>query len=299
MGEAASELVNKLRKDGRFGYSSGDLHSSVGFIDRIGIESKLHSGLLASASQARHRNYRWTKYCPTPTQPSGRTPAWSTWPGLVFHTEFELPVTFGTGFVDILSDSQAIDRARDRMVGNAVKARPVEAQAQGRWTRSRNPPATERGAFAYFLRFAHRVGFHAWAQPDGQGVLLGNRTTTRTPSVNWSTCAAVRVVPTPSSAPASPAITPQCRRTSTSTARQQTWGQDSVIGYAVSEGAPFFKLFYITDDESDDRDHADAYAIYMLGKDAAPGVRLPNHSARVQRPGDRRHLQRGHRAQRA
>ena len=146
-------------------------------------------------------------------------------------------MTFGTGFVDILSDSQAIDRARDRMVGNAVKARPVKRRRKAvdllkeirpRPNEGHSLPSGSRIASLPRLGAARRTG----RAP-------GNRTTTRTPSVNWSTCVAVRVVPTPSSAPASPATTPSAVARLRLRQEQQAGDKSSVIGYAVNEGALF------------------------------------------------------------
>ena len=106
------------------------------------------------------------------------------------------------------------------MVGKAVKARPVKRRRKATDPLKEIRPRPNEGAFANFLRFAHRVGFHAWAQPDGQGVLLGEPNYDQDAIGELVNLRGGAVAPTPLSAPASPAITPASRRTSTSTARQ-------------------------------------------------------------------------------
>lgn len=258
-------LVNRLRKGGQFQLLVNGAPQLSGFIDKVAIESS-HSGTSVSVSGRDILSPVVDSHIDRKLAVKKNTSLVDL-AKLVFHTEFELPVTFGTGFVDILSDSQAIDRARDRMVGNAVKARPVKRRRKAVDPLKEIRPRPNEGAFAYFLRFAHRVGFHAWAQPDGQGVLLGEP--------NYDQDAIGELVNLRGGAGGTNTIE-RASITSDNTSvpshvyvygkSSKPGDKSSVIGYAVNEGAPFFKPFYITDDESDDKDHADAYAIYMLGK---------------------------------
>ena len=258
-------LVNRLRKGGQFQLLVNDAPQISGFIDKVAIESS-HSGTSVSVSGRDILSPVVDSHIDRKLAVKKNT-SLTDLAELVFHKEFELPVTFGEGFVQILSDSQAIDKSRDRMVGKAVKARPVKRRRKATDPLKEIRPRPNEGAFAYFLRFAHRVGFHAWAQPDGQGVLLGEP--------NYDQDAIGELVNLRGGAGGANTIE-RASITSDNTSvpshvyvygkSSKPGDKSSVIGYAVNEGAPFFKPFYITDDESDDSDHAHAYARYMLGK---------------------------------
>lgn len=258
-------LVNRLRKGGQFQVQVNGAAQLSGFIDRVAIESS-RSGTSVTVSGRDILSPVVDSHIDRKLAVDKNT-SLTKLAEIVFHREFELPVTFGAGFVEILSNAQAIDRARDRMVGKPVKARPVQRRRKATDPLKEIRPRPNEGAYAYFARFAHRVGFHAWAQPDGQGVILG--------SPNYDQDAIGELVNLRGGAGGANTIE-RASITSDNTSvpshvyvygkSSKPGDKSSVIGYAVNESAPFFKPFYITDDESDDKDHADAYARYMLGK---------------------------------
>lgn len=262
--ESRFYLLNRLRKGSQFVLEVNGAPQIGGFLDSVNIDSS-HSGTaievtgrdVLSPVVDSHINRKLAVKKGMSLRDLAR---------LVFHDEFALPVTFGNGLAEIGDTEAAVNKARDRAVGKTVKAKGKPRRRKVTDPDKEIRPRPNEGAFQYFSRFAHRVGYHAWAMPDGQGVLLGAPTYDQEPIgglVNLRGEGALNNIERAS-----------LRSDNTSLpshiyvyGKSSKPGDKSVpIGFAVNEGAPFFKPFYVTDDESDDKEHADAYARFLLGK---------------------------------
>jgi prophage tail gpP-like protein len=185
---------------------------------------------------------------------------------LVFQQEFQLPVTFGAGTVEIQDNDAAATAARSLAVGRAIPARPRPKRRRTTDPERELQPRSNEGAYAYFSRFAHRVGYHAWARPDGQGVVISSPCYDQDPMgelVNRRGTGAANTIERASIRSDNTAVPSHIYVYGKSS---KPGPKSTPIGLAVHEGAPFWKPFYVTDDECDDKEHADAYARFLMGK---------------------------------
>lgn len=258
--ESRFGLVNRLRKGSQFAVEVNDNPVLGGFIDSISIESS-HQGTFVEVTGRdvlspvvdSHINRKLAVK---------KTMSLTDMAELVFHQEFDLPV-------QILDEDDAAEQARNLAVGQVVKV----GNKNGRPRKKPKDPLKEiyprpnEGGWQYFVRFAHRVGYHAWAMPDGKGVVLGIPT--------YDQEASGELVNLRGGAGGGNTIERATLHSDNTAVPSHVYvygksskpGDKSVpIGYAVNEGAPYFKPFFVTDDESDDKDHADAVARFLLGK---------------------------------
>jgi prophage tail gpP-like protein len=179
---------------------------------------------------------------------------------LVLVEQFDLPITiFGEEADADTSRSMAVGR---RLVGKAKKGKKSPKDP----LKDLRPHANE-GGFAYLMRFAHRVGHHVWSIPDGSGVILGK------PSYEQeAACELMRKRGIHNSG----TNIEKGRVASNNTAVPSdvyVWGKgtkpgpkSNPIGYAHNDSAPYFKPFYVTDEESSSKEHCDTVARYVMGK---------------------------------
>lgn len=260
--ESRFGVVARLRKGSQFRVDVNDHPVLGGFLDSVAIDSS-HNGTFVEVTG---------RDILSPVVDSHINRKLAVKKGmsltdmaiLVFKTEFGLPV-------DILDADDAADQARNLAVGAVVKT-GGKGPAKRPRKKPKDPlkeiyPKPNEGGWAYFARFAHRVGYHAWAMPDGSGVVLGIPT--------YEQEASGELVNLRGGAGGGNTIEKASLRSDNTTVPSHVYvygksskpGDKSVpIGYAINESAPFFKPFYITDDESDDKEHADAVARFILGK---------------------------------
>lgn len=263
--ESRFYLVSRLRKGAQFILEVNGSPQIGGFLDSVSIDSS-HSGTTVEVAGRdvlspvvdSHIDRKLAVKKGMSLRDMAR---------LVFHDEFALPVVFGNGLADIGDDDAAVAKARDLAVG-----RPVPARPKGKRKRPTNPekeirPRPNEGGYQYFARFAHRVGYHAWARPDGQGVVIGAPT--------YDQDAIGELVNLRGGAGTGNNIERASLRSDNTSVPSHiyVYGKSSKpgdkstpIGLAIHEGAPYYKPFHVTDDESSDKDHADAYARFLLGK---------------------------------
>lgn len=258
-------LVRRLRRGSQFQVQVNGAPQISGFLDSVSIDSS-HGGTMVEVTGRdilspvvdSHIDRRLS----VPKGTSLRDLA-----KLVFHDQFALPVIFGGGTVVLGDTDAAAIAARNKAVGQTVAARPKAKRKKPTDPMKETRPRPNEGGFQYFSRFAHRVGYHAWAQPDGQGVVLG--------APCYDQDAIGELVNLRGGDGGGNTIERSSFRSDNTAVPSHVYvygksskpGDKSVpIGYAVNENAPYFKPFYVTDDESDDKDHADAYARFLLGK---------------------------------
>jgi prophage tail gpP-like protein len=183
----------------------------------------------------------------------------------VFAEEFHLPIIV---FDDDQDDGPA--KARNLSLGKPVSSKPRKGKKKARDPMKDLRPHPNEGGFQYFSRFAHRIGFHAWAIPDGSGVVIGTPTWDQEPAYSFKGLRG----DTPgrgsmnniedSSAKLDYTHVPShvfVRGKST-----KPGDKSQPIGFAEFPPAAYFKPFYVTDAESNDKDHANAVARFTLGK---------------------------------
>ena len=144
-------LVNRLRKGGQFQLLANGAPQLSGFIDKVAIESS-HSGTSVSVSGRDILSPVVDSHIDRKLAVKKNTslvdPA-----KLVLHTEFELPVTFGTG--SLTSRPIARPSTEHATAWSVMRSRHVRSSAGARrWTRSRRSARDRtRGHSLTFLRF--------------------------------------------------------------------------------------------------------------------------------------------------
>ena len=258
-------LVNRLRKGSQFQVQVNGAPQLSGFIDAVSIDSS-HSG---TSVEVAGRDIL-SPVVDSHVDRKLAVPKGVTLRGLarlVFQEQFALPVIFGRGLADLADSDAAAIAARNQAVGKPVAARPRAKRKRPTDPMKDVRPRPNEGGYQYFSRFAHRVGYHAWAQPDGQGVILG--------APCYDQDAIGELVNLRGGYGAGNTIERSSIRSDNTAVPSHVYvygksskpgDKSTILGYAVNESAPFFKPFYVTDEESDDKDHADAYARFLLGK---------------------------------
>lgn len=179
---------------------------------------------------------------------------------VLFQEHFALPIT-------VSDDDAVIVDGRNKALGKAVKAKAKKGKKKASDPQKEVYPRANEGGFQYFTRFAHRVGYHAWALPDGKGVVIGTPTYEQEPAGELR-----RLL-----GPAGRANTIERAKVRSDNTRvpshvyvrgkgSRPGDKSQILGFAVNEAAPYFKPFYVVDDESSTREHADTVARYLLGK---------------------------------
>jgi len=177
----------------------------------------------------------------------------------LFLDEFNLPIAI---FLDP-------DPPRAKAMGKAVSTKPKKGKHKTKDPLKEVRPHDNEGAFQYFIRFAHRVGYHAWADPDGSGIIIAAPTYDQQPAYQL-----VRRVSTTTGQGAANNIekgTLLSDNTSVPTdvyvrGKSTKAGEKAkYLGYAHRDG-PIFKPFYLGDDESDSKEHCDTVARFTLSK---------------------------------
>jgi prophage tail gpP-like protein len=182
----------------------------------------------------------------------------------VFVEEFDLPIT-------VFDDANnGADKARNISTGKKISAKPKKGKKTARDPLKDLRPHANEGGFQYFLRFAHRAGFHAWAMPDGSGVVIGTPTYEQPPSYTLRRLRAT----SPGRGGGNNIEKGSAKLDYTHVPSHvfvrgkgaKPGDKFTPLGYAVFDAAPYFKPFYVTDDESSTKEHADAVARFTLGK---------------------------------
>lgn len=179
---------------------------------------------------------------------------------LLFEQHFLLPIKVSAEDADVIG-------ARNKALGKPVSAKPKKGRKKPTDQLKEIYPKPNEGGFQYFVRFAHRVGYHAWAQPDGQGIVLGAPTYEQEPAGDLVLLRGD--FGTGNNILKSSIKSDNTRVPSHVYVRgkgSKPGDKSNVLGWAVNPDAPYFKPFYLTDDESATKDHADALARFTLGK---------------------------------
>jgi len=179
---------------------------------------------------------------------------------LLFQEHFLLPVTVSAEDADIIG-------ARNKGLGKPVAANPKKGKKKPTDQLKEIYPRPNEGGFQYFTRFAHRVGYHAWAMPDGQGVVLGAPTYEQEPAGDLVLLRGA--FGSGNNIEKASIKNDNTRVPSHVYVRgkgSKPGDKSNPVGYAVNADAPYFKPFYLTDDESATKEHADAVARFVMGK---------------------------------
>lgn len=132
-------------------------------------------------------------------------------------------------------------------------------------------PKDSEGGWQWFVRIAHRLGYHAWIMPDGSGLVVG------TPDYEQAPCAKLvrkRSIGLEGAGAGNNVLSSSAKFDATGLPSDVfVFGKDSkpgdkknFTGYAKSKNAVVFKPFYVRDDESSEQAHCDAYARLILSR---------------------------------
>jgi prophage tail gpP-like protein len=177
----------------------------------------------------------------------------------VFAEEFHLPIT-------VFDDLNDIDRGRNISAGRKIATKSRKGKRSTKDPMKELRPHANEGGFQYFTRFAHRVGFHAWAMPDGSGVIIGTPTWDQEPLCKLLGLRGQNKGNSIERAHGKLDLTQVPSDVWVRGKSTKPGDKSQPIGYAHFDAAPFFKPFYVTDAESDDKEHADTVARFILGK---------------------------------
>lgn len=179
---------------------------------------------------------------------------------LLFEQHFALPVKVSAEDADVIA-------ARNAGLGKPVSATPKKGRKKPTDQLKEIYPKPNEGGFQYFKRMAHRTGYHAWSRPDGQGIVIGAPTYEQEPAGD--------LVLLRGAFGTGNNILRTSIKTDNTHVPSHVYVQgkgskpgdkSSILGYAVNPDAPYFKPYYLVDDESATKDHADAVARFTLGK---------------------------------
>jgi prophage tail gpP-like protein len=168
----------------------------------------------------------------------------------------------------ILDDPGEQKLARDRGVGRPV----ASVAAQKRYKRKPKDllksvrPQPNEGAFQYLARIIQREGLHLWCSAEGDAI-LGGPDYEQEPAYDLTN----RIG---RDGGANNILTARVRRDQTgvpshiwvSGKSSKPGEKASPKGHATYPAQGLFKPFYVVDDQSDDRDHADIVAQFVLAK---------------------------------
>lgn len=178
--------------------------------------------------------------------------------------EFGLPMT-------VFDDANGgAEKARNLSTGKKISAKPKKGKRKVKDPLKDLRPHANEGGFQYLVRFAHRAGYHIWAMPDGQGVVIGTPTYEQPASYT-----ARRLRATSPGRGGGNNIEKGSAKLDYTHVPSDVYvrgkgskpgDKSQPIGYAHFDAAPYFKPFYVTDDESTSVDHANAVARFTLGK---------------------------------
>lgn len=251
-------LLGRLRKGAQFLLEINGNPVLGGFLDKVGMRSS-RAGRLVTIT-GRDVLSPVVDSNVDPRLPVKKGMSLMDLAKLLFEEHFLLPVKVSD------SDAVVID-GRNRAVGKPVKAKPKKGRRKTTDTLKEIYPKANEGGFQYFTRFAHRVGYHAWALPDGQGIVIG------TPTYEQEPAGELRLVR--GAAGLSNTIEESSIDSDNTRVPSHVFvrgkgskpgDKSNPIGCAINPDAPFFKPFYLTDEESATKDHADAVARFVMGK---------------------------------
>ena len=165
------------------------------------------------------------------------------------------------------------DLGRNMAVGKSIK---TKKQAGKRRRKFKDPaeglrPKDNEGGFQWFIRIAHRLGYHAWIMPDGSGVVVGGPDYEQEAAYAFTS---IRSEGLQGKGGANNILHASARLDITGLpSHVYVRGKGSkpgeakaYTGFAQNKMAPVFKPFYLCDDESTTQAHADALAKFTLGK---------------------------------
>ncbi len=178
--------------------------------------------------------------------------------------EFDLPII-------IFDDANGgAEKARNLSTGKKINAKPKKGKKKVKDPLKDLRPHANEGGFQYITRFAHRAGYHVWAMPDGSGAVIGTPTYEQPPSYTLRRLRAT----SPGRGGGNNIEKGSAKLDYTHVPSHvfvrgkgaKPGDKSKPIGFAEFVAAPYFKPFYVTDDESTTKDHADAVARFTLGK---------------------------------
>lgn len=163
--------------------------------------------------------------------------------------------------------------SRDLALGRAVK---TKGTASKRRRKFKDPadflrPKANEGGWQWFVRIAHRLGYHAWATPDGKGIVVGTPDYEQEPAYRLTSkrsqglqgLGAANNVKT---ARARLDITGLPSHVYVQGKSTKSGEAKSFIGFAKNPKAPVFKPFFVVDEDSSTQAHCDAYARLILSR---------------------------------
>lgn len=251
-------FMHRLRKGAQFLVEANGVPVIGGFLDKVGIR----------ASRAGTQVTVTGRDILSPVVDSNVDPRLPVKKGmslldlakLLFEEHFALPVKVSAEDADVIG-------SRNKGLGKPVSVKPKKGRKKPTDQLKEIYPKPNEGGFQYFVRFAHRVGYHAWAQPDGQGIVIGAPTYEQEPAGDLVLIRGEQG--TGNNILEANIDTDNTRVPSHVFVRgkgSKPGDKSLPIGYAINPDAPYFKPFYLTDDESATKDHADAVARFVLGK---------------------------------
>lgn len=162
---------------------------------------------------------------------------------------------------------------RNLVLGKAVKTKKQGAKRRKKF---KDPidglrPKDNEGGFQWFVRIAHRLGYHAWAVPGQRGVVVGAPDYEQDPAYEFVSLRSQGLQGLGGGnnildAKARLDITGLPSHVYVRGKSSKKGEAKSYIGHATNPKTPVFKPFYVVDDDSSTQAHCDAYARLILSR---------------------------------
>lgn len=252
--ETRFELLGRIRPGVAYTITVNGAPQITGLVDRAAIRTS-HAGTEIHI-QGRDLLQRIVDGNVDPTLQIAKTLDFQSFAQKVFEM-------FGVINVQILDTG---DGARNVAVGKAVKAGKSKRKRKISDQCNDLRPKEGEGGYTFFSRIAKRLGFQAWAMPDGKGVVIASPDYEQEPSYDFTLH---RI-----GDPTTNILEASCDndqtgvpshvwvRGKTSKAGVKT----SFVGFALNPDATVFKPFYCVDDQSSEKAHCDAFARLVLSR---------------------------------
>lgn len=261
--ETRLDLIQAVQPGKKFQLDVNGSPVCTGFIDSVGAESN-HGGTVVHVS-GRDMLAPLVDGNVNPFMPLAKT---ATMKDVV---EEVVVRQFGMDLVILDDESPSkIKDAHDKGVGSTVgsvlrprfKHRPRDPLRDVR-------PHANQGAYQYLSGIIHRLGYHLWNSADGNFIVLSSPDYEQDPAYSLRNHAGPSGVSRSNnieSAKVSRNMTGVPSHVWVSGKSSKPGDKSSPKGHTTYPAQRVFKPFYVVDDQSNDKDHADTVARFVLGK---------------------------------
>lgn len=257
--ESRFAYTTAIKKGDAFVLFVNDQPQCTGYIDSVEVSYDMHAGVRVSI-EGRDGLSRLVDGNVDERMPVKETMSLADIADLLFMQQFAYAYT-------IFEDNQ---RGRDQATGKAIKARKTKKKKGLKDPLKEVRAHPGEGGFAYFCRFAHRLGYHPWLMPDGSGLVISAPEYDQDPAYSFITRRGTGATS------ASNNILRARARSSSMGVPSHVWvrGKDGSPGtkskylgfFDNSKNSPIFKPFYHHDDEAKTKEQCDAVAAYIVGR---------------------------------